>query len=445
MDSSLRSKRRVFHPSLAAIGIFLIAAIVEAQTYAPPASGDYGGTGPYAVFIETLANPIYPTANGRALNVAIYHPNASIDPSRPTIFFAHGYSTPIGNPHDYAALLSHLASWGYNVVFSPYEGGSSASNPKRFDELTTGFEAAVAACHLNTAQVGFAGHSFGGGYLPAVIQHEMMGLANLYRPGNLWGTTAAFMFCMAPGYALSGGGDTGNNGTQAIALPANLNVVVQVYNDDHTWADPRVAIDIFYNITTLNRQKDFLTVFSDNHGTPAQVANHFLPNTLNGQTSASLQAWAILRHIDALAAWTFTGDPAAGVIALGNGESAQTNMGTWSDGVPVTPLRITDLPNGDAYFAGSYAVDWESPANPRGNFPLVNGGPQITAIAINAGQAAVTATSLLLGHQYAIQTRLDLATGAWSDDLNFTATLETQSFSNPITNSPQQFWRIVAP
>ena len=295
----------------------------------------------------------------------------------------------------------------------------------------------------STAGVGFAGHSYGGGLLPAIIQHEMMGLADFYRSGNQWGTTAAFMFCMAPGYALSGGGDTGTDGSQAIPLPANLNVVVQVYNDDHTWADPRVAIDIFYR--TLNRQKDFLTVFSDNHGTPAQVANHFLPNTLNGQTNTSLQAWAILRHIDALAAWTFTGDTAAGVIALGNGESAQTNMGTWSDGVPVTPLRITDLPNGDAYFAGSYAVDWESPANPRGNFPLVNGGPQITAIAINAGQAAVTATSLLLGHQYAIQTRLDLATGAWSDDLNFTATLETQSFSNPITNSPQQFWRIVAP
>ncbi len=279
----------------------MIGASARAQTYAPPASGDFGSNGPFPVFIDTLTNPIYPTANGQTLTVSIYHPDATIDPARPTIFFAHGYTTPIGVADDYAALLINLASRGYNVVFSPYEGGASPNIAKRFDELTTGFEAAVAAYNLNTSQVGFAGHSYGGGFLPAIIQHEMMGLASLYRPGNQWGATGAFMFCMAPGYAYGGGGDTGTGGSQVIPFPANLNVVVQVYYDDHTWADPRVAIDIFYNITTLNRQKDFLTVYSDNHGTPAQVANHFLPNTIIGQTNTSLQAWAILRHIDALA------------------------------------------------------------------------------------------------------------------------------------------------
>jgi hypothetical protein len=445
MDSFLRSKRRVFHPALAAIGIFLIAAIVDAQTYAPPASGDFGGAGPYAVFIDTLMNPIYPTANGQALIVSIYHPNASVDPSRPTIFFAHGYTTPIGKADDYAALLINLASWGYNVVFSPYEGGSSPNIPKRFDELTTGFEAAVAAFHLNTAQVGFAGHSYGGGFLPAIIQHEMMGLADLYRSGNQWGATAAFMFCMAPGYALSGGGDTGTVGSQAIPLPANLNVVVQVYNDDHTWADPRVAVDIFYNITTLNRQKDFLTVFSDNHGTPAQVANHFLPNTLNGQASTSLQAWAILRHIDALAAWTFTDDAAAGTIALGNGVPAQTNMGVWSDGVPVVPLAITDLPDGDDYFVGSYVVDWDSAANPRGSYSLANGPPQIEGLALNSGQVSISATVLLAGHTYVLQSSSDLAAGDWSDVLQFTAAQPSQIIPGAITNPAQQFWRVLAP
>ena len=90
-----------------------------------------GGTGPYTVYVDGFTNPIYPTANGETLIVSVYHPNATINPSLPSIFFGHGYTSPIGNAADYSALLTNLASWGYNVVFSPYEGGVSASIAKR--------------------------------------------------------------------------------------------------------------------------------------------------------------------------------------------------------------------------------------------------------------------------------------------------------------------------
>src|SRR5437870_3712319 len=56
-----------------------------------------------------------------------------------------------------------------------YEGGSSPNAFKRFDELTTCLEAAVTNYQLNTSQVGFAGHSYGAGFLPAIVQREMMG------------------------------------------------------------------------------------------------------------------------------------------------------------------------------------------------------------------------------------------------------------------------------
>jgi len=444
-DSYISSKRRASVPRLAAFGLLLLAARLGAQTYAPPVAADYGGMGPNTVFIDTLTNPVYPTANGQPLIVSIYHPGTTIDPARPTIFFAHGYTTPIGVADDYAGLLTNLASWGYNVVFSPYEGGSSPNIPKRFDELTTGFEAAVSAYNLNTALIGFAGHSYGAGFLPAIIQHEMMGLADLSRPGQRWGATAAFMFCMAPGYAFGGGGDTGVSDTQAIVFPANLNVVVQVYNDDQIFTDPRVAVDIFYNITTLNRQKDLLTVYGDDHGAPAQVANHLLPNTLAGQTNTSLQAWAIFRHIDALAVYTFSGDTTAGQLALGNGSAVETNEGAWSDGVAVVPMGESDVPDGSQYFAGPYVVQWDSPSNPRGNFPLANGPPQISGVAPGSGQLALTVTNLLAGHQYAEQTCTDLAAGDWSNVSVFTATQVTETHSGSVTNAPQQFWRILAP
>src|SRR5262249_46621602 len=188
----------------------LAARRVWAQSYALPASGDFGSAGPFSVAVNSFTNPIYPTASGGdTLVVSVYHPGGTIDTNLPTIFFAHGYTSPIGNAADYLNILNNLASWGYNVVFSPYEGGASPNIPLRFDELTTGFEAAVTNYNLNTAQIGFAGHSYGGGFLPSVILHEMMGKADLYRAGHYWGGAAAFFYAMAPGFVYSGGGQTG--------------------------------------------------------------------------------------------------------------------------------------------------------------------------------------------------------------------------------------------
>ena len=376
---------------------------VYSQTYAPPAAGEFGGNGPYTVAIDTFTNPTYPVANGQTLTVSIYHPSGEINPALPTIFVAHGITDPIGRAADYEALLSDLASQGYNVVFSPYEGFTSASNPDRFDELTTGFDAAVAKYDLDTERVGFAGHSFGGGLLPAVIQHEMMGLSDLYTAGHHWGGKAAFMFSMAPGYAFDGGGETGVTSSQAISFPANLNVIEQVYDDDPSIADPRLAIDIFYNISTVLSQKDFLTVYGDDHGMPAQVAGHFLPNTFFLQTSTSLQAWAVLRHLDALAAYTFTGDAVAQQIALGNGVPSETNEGVWSDGVPVRPMGVTDAPNGETYSTGPYWAQWNSPDNPRGIFPLVNSRPHLgnisTRLSVGTGDNVLIGGFIVTGTQ----------------------------------------------
>jgi hypothetical protein len=356
---------RLFSSALTAA--LLCAVHVAANSIPPPQAGDYGSTGPYSVSVETFPNPVYTAPAGtNPLDVSIYHPDAIIDPGRPTVFFAHGYSDNNGIAASYDALLRNLASQGYNVVFSPYEGNSAGINiPKRFDELTTGFEAAVTNYGLNTAAIGFAGHSYGGGFLPAVIQHEMMGVADQSgTPGHHWGATAAFAYSMAPGLAYGG-----LPVTQTISLPANLNLVEQAYNDDHTWADPRLAIDVFYNSTIPASQKDFLTVYGDSQESPAQVANHFLPTTPS--SSSELQPWGVFRHIDALAAYTFTGDATAKALALGGGVPAETYMGRWSDGVPVVPMGATDYPSPSDYFDGSYAADWDSAANPRRNLQLV--------------------------------------------------------------------------
>jgi hypothetical protein len=444
----------VLHGTVRHLALALLAVsaplAAEAQSYALPTNGDYGGSGPFNVSVDTFTNPVFPFENGTNLVVSVFHPNATINPSLPTVFFAHGYTDPVGNAADYGGLLTNLASQGYNVVFSPYEGGTIPPTiAQRFDELTSGFEAAVTNYSLNTNQVGFAGHSYGGGFLPAVIQHEMMGMADQPNAGpnagHFWGGTAAFFYSMAPGYAYDGGGQTGVTGSQTISFPANLNVIEQVYFDDTSVADPRVAIDIFYNCTTLNRQKDFLTVYGDNHGMPQQVANHFLPTSGSAETSTNLQAWAIFRHLDALAAYTFTGDTNAQVIALGNGASAETYEGVWSDGTNVVPMGVTDIPNPTNYSPGPYIVQWSNLANPRGKFPLASGPPQISGMTASPGQVMLTVTNLLSRHSYVEQTSPDLTPGDWTNNVSFVPAQTSQSFTNAIVSSPNQFWRIYAP
>jgi len=439
--------------SLWNLWIMLLAVLAatggRAQTYALPSPGDFGAAGPFSVAVNTFTNPLYPSANGQTLVVSVYHPGGAINPALPTIFVAHGYTSPIGNADNYLNILNNLASWGYNAVFSPYEGGTSPNIAQRFDELTTGFEAAVTNYGLNTARVGFVGHSYGGGFLPSVVLHDMMGKASLYRAGHNWGGTAAFFYAMAPGYVYSGGGQTGVTVPQTISFPTNLNVIEQVFNDDRTVADPRVAIDVFYNITTLNSQKDFLIVYGDSHGTNSVVANHFLPNAYSN-SDVPLQAWAILRRLDALAAWTFTGDTNARPIALGNGIAAQTYEGAWSDNTPVAPLRVTDIPSSSAFPTSFVVINWESAANPR-PYPLFSGPPVIASVAAAGGQALLTVSNLLANHNYIEQQSLGLSPANWSNSINFILTqgdLQTNSSStltNPVGPSPVQFWRVFMP
>src|SRR5262249_16674848 len=255
-----------------------------------------------------------------------------------------------------------------------------------------------------------------------------------------------FFYAMAPGYVYSGGGQTGVTVPQTISFPTNLNVIEQVFADDTTIADPRVAIDAFYNITTLNSQKDFIIVHGESHGTNTLVANHFLPNAFTN-ADVPLQAWAILRRLDALAAWTFAGDTNGRVIALGNGAAAQIYQGVWSDQALVAPLKVTDIPDPLA-FPSSYAVvNWNSASNPR-PYALFSGPPVISSMSVSGGRVLVTASNLLANHNYIEQQITDLSAATWSSVHSFTFT-SGESNSTTLTNTvgtlPQQFWRILMP
>ena len=99
--------------------VALLAARARAQTYPTPTNGDFGDNGPFAVSVNTFTNPIYQTSSGGdTLVVSVYHPSGPINPSLPTIFFAHGYTTPIGDAANYIAIAVLLAFGLYTLIGS---------------------------------------------------------------------------------------------------------------------------------------------------------------------------------------------------------------------------------------------------------------------------------------------------------------------------------------
>jgi hypothetical protein len=100
--------------------------------------------------------------------------------------------------------------------------------------------------------------------------------------------------------------------------------------------------------------KDFITLQTDTHGSPALIADHraacaaAIPpaaaralGDLNPCPANALDFYGTWKLFDALlSAAFFNSDRAA---ALGN-TPRQRFMGRWSDGTPVKPLLITDNP-----------------------------------------------------------------------------------------------------
>jgi hypothetical protein len=87
--------------------------------------------------------------------------------------------------------------------------------------------------------------------------------------------------------------------------------------------------------------KDYVLVRSDEHGTPPLVADHFLPLSGSGYPADALDFYGPWKLLDGLQECATA--RRACRSALG-GTAEQRFMGRWSDGVPVTPLQVTDAP-----------------------------------------------------------------------------------------------------
>lgn len=285
----------------------------------PAISDGFGAEGPYQVVLNVTPSPLWP-----GINVSVYSPVGGDLPA-PVIFFAHGFNANYA--FLYHNLLQHLASRGYVAVFSPYPGMAAplltpVTILERYDVLWEGFRQAVQEFPdlIDSTSVGFIGHSFGAGAVPAMTKRAI-------NAG--WGGNGCFMMPLAPWYFY----DISEEELQNFAPQTKL--LMQVYQGDNV-NDHRLAIDIFDHISIADTEKDFVEVYSDNVEDYFYNADHGLPETFSLYNA--LDSYAVFRLADALADYALKGNPDAKTVALGNGSPEQINMG------PLKPLLIGDNP-----------------------------------------------------------------------------------------------------
>lgn len=271
--------------------------------FSKPISG-YGSDGTHSVGVVSFTNPNY-----LVKNIEIYHPS-DITTRVPTIFYSHAFGG--NNSSNISGMLEFVAKKGYAIVYVPYRTVGSTI-PERYTNLLEGFRKAARDYPniIDTTQVGFMGHSFGGG----------ASFANSYKcfTENSWGQNGRFIYALAQWYSFN------ITQTELQSFPSDTKVLIEVFNDDET-NDHRMAIDIFNTINITSAEKDFILLESDTINGYSYTADHIVPNTANAFDA--IDYYAYYRFIDALSDYTFNGNGAAKNVALGNGNVAQVSMPT---------------------------------------------------------------------------------------------------------------------
>ncbi len=264
--------------------------------------------------------------------------DAMLDERLPLVIFLHGFSAI--DPIAYGAWLDHIVQRGAIVLYPIYQsddqfiGGTDQFLPNvrtavrsAVDELTSDSPDA-----LDLSRVALAGHSAGG--LLAVQYALTASESDLPVP-------TALMTLMPGGCGECGAlaavlripsdvrGDLAPD-TLALLFSAEVDNVVGDGASRRVWrALEQLPED----------QRDHVGLRSDDHGAPPLVAEHNTPQTIAPGQPDAFDYLGLWKLFDGLMSCSFASEDCG--YALGGGDD-QTGMGDWGDGVPVTPLTVTD-------------------------------------------------------------------------------------------------------
>lgn len=289
---------------------------------------DYGAYGPITRYERyELPNPSW--VGDAPLPVQVLVPTGG-KATHPVIFFSHPFG---GNDwHRIQGFFELMVSHDYVVVFTPY-ATKNVTVCNRYDTLWGGHRLAVdtlgAKVGMDTARVGFVGHSFGAGATPW-IAHEAI-------KARGWGKSGSFMLTSAPWYGYR------MTSAEWAEFPSTTRLATLVYQDDTT-NDHRMAIDEVFG--AFGGQKTYTKLVSAQHGSACNlVADHGVPTgSATVPEVDALDFWGFWRQGQMIAACTLEANADACALLEGS-TGASVSMGTWKDdGTAVPPAERSTAP-----------------------------------------------------------------------------------------------------
>jgi hypothetical protein len=258
-------------------------------------------------------------------SVTIFEPDKPRPTSAPVVGFVQGVG-----PEEYQGWIDHLVGRGSIVVFQNQPFDTAELTERRKGPLA-GLRAAVQALarpgHVTARwdQLVLVGHSVGGNMAAQLAADTAK--QRLPRPRAL--------FVLQPRLE-----DRASLRVLRGIPRSSLVLVLASDRDDRVGQEgPEALWAALGHLPAAG--KDYLLVRSDQHGTPALVADHFLTLSGSGYPPDALDFYGPWKLLDALQACATARQDCR--VALG-GTAQQRFMGRWSDGVPVTPLQVTDTP-----------------------------------------------------------------------------------------------------
>ncbi len=254
------------------------------------------------------------------------------------------------DPAEYRGLIEHLARQGAVVVFPTYKANSftrrSIEIGPRTDEIFS-LVSRVVKNLADTTRIGFIGHSYGAGIIPAIAARV------LDRTG--WGTNGSFLYLMSPWYF------PGVSIRSLSNFPASSHVLVQVFSDDNI-NDPRIGAYFFQMVKLPVDRKEFLVVPSPK-GSGRIKSDFQVPLSAEafGGSDDILDSAAVYRIVDSVFAGVFGGESSARAFVFGAGTTRHLALGGAGD--TAFAMVATDTPK--PYLSVlPYINPWISPRNP---------------------------------------------------------------------------------
>lgn len=250
-----------------------------------------------------------------------------VEPARPSpakapvVIFLHGYSAM--HPESYRGWVNHLAKRGNIVVYPRYQE-KLLTPPAEYSGNT------AAAIHSALAILARPGHVAPDFERVAVVGHSAGGVGAVnyaVRAQSEGLPIPTVVMIVEPGQGMERGIKLVPMDDCA-KIPESVRLLV-VIGDSDGMVGAGCARTIWQD-TKHVRDRSFVTVQSDERGTPPLKANHLSPVSWTREATDALDWYGYWKLLDGL----------MGAAFAGGSYTVDPGMGLWSDGTPVKPLKV---------------------------------------------------------------------------------------------------------